>query len=130
MDARLARKIAEPLGIGPPDARAAAGQAGFREPRGKAPIDAAPSLSMESNPSGIQTRKVAIVLGAGAGETRGDAHRGPAVQRRGPRGRVGDLHQLDVRRRMQRAIAPRSELGAASSSGEEAETWLSEAGSG
>ena len=66
VDPKLARKIAEPLGIGPPDARAAAGQAGFREPRGKPALDAAPSLSMECAGGGIQTRKVAIVLGAGA----------------------------------------------------------------
>jgi catalase len=66
VDPKLARKIAEPLGIGPPDARAAAGQAGFREPRGKTPVDTAPSLSMENTGGGIQTRKVAIVLGPGA----------------------------------------------------------------
>lgn len=66
VDMRLARKVAEPLGIGPPDAKAAAGQAGFREPRGKAPLEAAPSLSMEGNGAGIQTRRVAIVMAAGA----------------------------------------------------------------
>src|SRR6059058_1044619 len=55
VDMRLARKVAEPLGIGPPDARSAAGQAGFREPRGKAMLEAAPSLSMEANGGGIQT---------------------------------------------------------------------------
>jgi catalase len=65
VDARLARKVAEPLGIGPPDAKAAAGQAGFREPKGKAPLEAAPSLSMEGNGSTIQTRKVAIVMAPG-----------------------------------------------------------------
>src|SRR5690606_1884345 len=64
-DARLARKVADPLGIGPPDAKAAAGQAGFREPRGKAPLEAAPSLSMECNGGGIQTRQVATVMAAG-----------------------------------------------------------------
>ncbi|RYF16781.1 MAG: catalase [Comamonadaceae bacterium] len=66
VDARLARKIAEPLGIGPPDARAAAGQAGFREPRGKAPVELAPSLSMETAGGNIQTRRVAIVMAPGA----------------------------------------------------------------
>jgi catalase len=66
VDGRLARKVAEPLGIGPPDARAAAGRAGYREPRGKPLLEAAPSLSMEVAGGGIQTRKVAIVLGAGA----------------------------------------------------------------
>ncbi len=65
VDAKLARKVAEPLGIGPPDAKSAAGQAGFREPRGKAGIEAAPSLSMEPTGNTIQTRRVAIVMGAG-----------------------------------------------------------------
>jgi len=66
VDVRLARKVAEPLGVGPPDAKAAAGRAGFREPRGKAPLESAPSLSMEAAGGGIQTRKIAVVLGAGA----------------------------------------------------------------
>jgi catalase len=65
VDARLARKIAEPLGIGPPDAKAAAGQAGFREQRGKPGIEVAPSLSMEVTGGGIQTRRVAIVMAPG-----------------------------------------------------------------
>lgn len=65
VDARLARKIAEPLGIGPPDARAAAGQAGFREPRGKPPVELAPSLSMETGGGGIQTRRVAVLMAPG-----------------------------------------------------------------
>jgi catalase len=63
---RLARKVAEPLGIGAPDPRAAAGQAGFREPQGKPALESAPSLGMEGNGGGIQTRKVAVVLAAGA----------------------------------------------------------------
>jgi catalase len=66
VDARLARKVAEPLGIGPPDARSAAGRAGFREPRGKPPLEIAPSLSMEGNGGSIQTRRVAIVMAPGA----------------------------------------------------------------
>jgi catalase len=65
VDARLARKVAEPLGIGPPDARSAAGQAGFREPRTRPLLDSAPSLSMEGNGNGIQTRRVAIVMAPG-----------------------------------------------------------------
>jgi catalase len=65
VDARLARKVAEPLGIGVPDARSAAGHAGFREQRGKAPLEAAPSLSMEGNGTTVQTRKVAILMAAG-----------------------------------------------------------------
>jgi catalase len=66
VDARLARKVAEPLGIAPPDAKAAAGRSGFREQRGKAPVEAAPSLSMESNGGSIHTRRVAVLVGPGA----------------------------------------------------------------
>ena len=66
VDARLARKVAEPLGIAAPDAKSAAGRAGFREPRGKVLVEAAPSLSMETGGGSIQTRKVAIVMAAGA----------------------------------------------------------------
>jgi len=66
VDARLARKVAEPLGIGPPDARSAAGRAGFREQRGKPPTELAPSLSMESPPGSIATRKVAVLMAPGA----------------------------------------------------------------
>ena len=62
----LARKVAEPLGIGPPDAKAAAGHAGFREPRGKPGLETAPSLSMETQGGGIHTRRVAVLLAAGA----------------------------------------------------------------
>jgi catalase len=65
VDARLARKVAEPLGIGPPDARSAAGRAGFREPRAKPLLEAAPSLSMETNGTTIATRKVAVLMAAG-----------------------------------------------------------------
>lgn len=66
VDGRLARKVAEPLGIGAPDARSAAGQAGFREPRGgKVPLESAPSLSMEATGNSIQTRRVAIVMAPG-----------------------------------------------------------------
>lgn len=65
VDPKLARKIAEPLGCGPPDAKAAAGQAGFREPKGKPPLEVAPSLSMEVTGGTIQTRRVAVVMAAG-----------------------------------------------------------------
>lgn len=65
VDMRLARKVAEPLGIGAPDPRSAAGQAGFREPRGKPALESAPSLSMEGNGNGIQTRKVAVLMAPG-----------------------------------------------------------------
>jgi catalase len=65
VDARLARKVAEPLGIGPPDARSAAGRAGFREPNGRPMLESAPSLSMETAGGSIHTRKVAVVMAAG-----------------------------------------------------------------
>jgi catalase len=65
VDMRLARKVAEPLGIGPPDPRSAAGQAGFREPRGKPLLESAPSLSMEATGNTIATRRVAILMAAG-----------------------------------------------------------------
>jgi len=69
VDAKLARKVAEPLGIALPDAKAAAGRAGFRDVRGKLPMEAAPSLSMESNPppngAAIATRKVAVLVANG-----------------------------------------------------------------
>jgi catalase len=65
VDMRLARKIAEPLGIGPPDPRSAAGQAGFREPRGKPLLESAPSLSMEATGNTIATRRVAVLMAAG-----------------------------------------------------------------
>ncbi len=66
VDARLARKVAEPLGIAPPDARSAAGRPGFREARDKPMVEAAPSLSMETAGGSIATRKVAVVMGPGA----------------------------------------------------------------
>lgn len=65
VDMRLARKVAEPLGIGPPDARSAAGQAGFRQAAGKPAVESAPSLSMESAGGGIHTRRVAVVMATG-----------------------------------------------------------------
>jgi catalase len=65
VDARLARKIAEPLGIGPPDAKSAAGRAGFREQRAKPLLESAPSLSMEGQGGPIHTRRVAVVMAAG-----------------------------------------------------------------
>ncbi len=65
VDAKLARKIAEPLGIGAPDAKAAAGRAGFRDARMKLPIEASPALSMETTGGSIHTRKVAILVADG-----------------------------------------------------------------
>jgi catalase len=67
VDAKLARKVAEPLGIDVPDARAAAGRAGYREYRGKLPLESSPALSMDNGTGNgsIATRKVAIVVAAG-----------------------------------------------------------------
>ncbi|MDB5900666.1 MAG: katE [Ramlibacter sp.] len=65
VDGRLARKVAEPLGIGPPDARSAAGRAGFRAASAKPLLESAPSLSMEAGGGPIHTRKVAVLMAAG-----------------------------------------------------------------
>jgi catalase len=66
VDSKLARKIAEPLGIDPPDAKAAAGRAGFRETQAQPPVEASPSLSMEGgNGTSIATRRVAVLVASG-----------------------------------------------------------------
>lgn len=69
VDLRLARKVAEPLGIGAPDPRAAAGQAGFRDSRGNATLETAPSLAADHTPTAanlaIATRKIAILVANG-----------------------------------------------------------------
>jgi catalase len=65
VDMRLARKVAEPLGLAP-DAKAAAGRAAFRSPKGRAPVEASPSLSIEvAAPGPITTRKVAVLVAPG-----------------------------------------------------------------
>jgi len=63
VDAKLAKRVAAPLGIEPPDEKAAAGQAGFRNVRFELPIEESAALSMAPRPDkgGIQTRKVAII---------------------------------------------------------------------
>jgi len=69
VDLKLARKVAEPLGIGAPDPRAAAGQAGFRDSRTSAALETAPSLAADQTPSAanlaIATRKIAILVANG-----------------------------------------------------------------
>ncbi|HSV35201.1 MAG TPA: catalase [Ramlibacter sp.] len=65
VDAKLARKVAEPLGIAMPDAKAAAGRAGFRDMRNKISLENSPALSMEGNGTGIATRKVAVLVANG-----------------------------------------------------------------
>jgi catalase len=66
VDEKLARRVAEPLGIGEPDAKAAAGRAGFRDHRMSLPIDESPALSMADTGDGsIRTRKIAILVADG-----------------------------------------------------------------
>jgi catalase len=66
VDEKLARRVAEPLGIGEPDAKAAAGRAGFRDYRIQLPIDESPALSMADTGDGsIRTRKIAILVADG-----------------------------------------------------------------
>jgi catalase len=65
VDAKLARKVAEPLGIAVPDPRAAAGRAGFRDVRTKLALENCPSLSMEAAGAGIATRRIAVLVASG-----------------------------------------------------------------
>lgn len=66
VDAKLARRIAEPLGIEAPDAKAAAGRSGFRDYQITMPITESPSLSMmRSHKPDIATRKVAVLVADG-----------------------------------------------------------------
>ncbi|HSW20724.1 MAG TPA: catalase [Ramlibacter sp.] len=65
VDVRLARKVAEPLGIGAPDARAAAGRSGYRDIQVKPILETAPSLGGEAPPASIATRRIAIVVANG-----------------------------------------------------------------
>jgi catalase len=53
------------LGIGPPDAKAAAGRAGFREGRPGLSLEVCASLSLETTGGGIHGRRVAIVVAPG-----------------------------------------------------------------
>jgi catalase len=69
VDPKLARKVAEPLGIAAPDAKAAAGRAGFRDVRIKLPLESSAALSMEANGtlngSAVATRRVAVLVANG-----------------------------------------------------------------
>ncbi|MGZ5195263.1 MAG: catalase, partial [Ramlibacter sp.] len=69
VDPKLARKVAEPLGIAAPDAKAAAGRAGFRDVRIKMPLESSGALSMEANGalngSAVATRRVAVLVANG-----------------------------------------------------------------
>ncbi|CAN5587814.1 catalase HPII [soil metagenome] len=66
VDEKLARRVAEPLGINAPDARAAAGRPGFRDHRIASEIEESRALSMvDSGDGSVKTRKVAIVVADG-----------------------------------------------------------------
>ena len=67
VDAKLAARVAAPLGINAPDAKAAAGRLGFRDYRIAQTIDEDAALSMAGRPAtdNIRTRKVAILVADG-----------------------------------------------------------------
>ncbi len=66
VDQKLAARVAAPLGIGAPDAKAAAGRLGFRDYRITNKVDEDPALRMVGRPDGsIKTRKVAILVADG-----------------------------------------------------------------
>ncbi len=66
VDSRLAARVAAPLGIGAPDAKAAAGRIGFRDHRIINKVDEDPALRMVGHPGGsVKTRKVAILVADG-----------------------------------------------------------------
>jgi catalase len=62
VDEKLARRVADPLGINPPDPKAAAGRAGYREHRMKLSLEESAALRMVDTGDGtIKTRKIAIL---------------------------------------------------------------------
>ncbi len=69
VDGMLAKRVAAPLGIDPPDPKAAAGRAGFRNVRGKLSIEESAALRMQpgvlppSTP--IATRRIAVLVADG-----------------------------------------------------------------
>ena len=66
VDSKLAARVAMPLGINAPDAKAAAGRLGFREYKIPQTIEKDDALSMVSRPAtDIKTRKVAILVADG-----------------------------------------------------------------
>jgi catalase len=65
VDARLARRVADGLGIAAVDARAAAGRAGYRDSRGKSAIQQAASLGVQATKPSIATRRVAVLVAPG-----------------------------------------------------------------
>lgn len=66
VDLKLATRVAAPLGIKPPDPKAAAGRLGFREHRITSKVEEDPALRMVGRPGGsAKTRKVAILVADG-----------------------------------------------------------------
>ncbi len=72
VDLKLATRVAQPLGIKPPDAAAAAGRLGFRMPEKptQPPLQEAPSLTHGSRPraeghSATLTRRLAVLVAEG-----------------------------------------------------------------
>ncbi len=66
VDTKLAARVAAPLGINAPDARAAAGRLGFREYRMPPTVEKDAALSMSARPApDIKTRKVGILVADG-----------------------------------------------------------------
>jgi catalase len=65
VDAKLARKVAEPLGIDAPDPKAAAGRAGFRETQPQLLVETSPGLGMENGAASIASRRVAVLVAPG-----------------------------------------------------------------
>jgi catalase len=66
VDLKLATRVAAPLGIKPPDPKAAAGRLGFRDYRITSKVEEDPALRMVGRPGGsAKTRKVAILVADG-----------------------------------------------------------------
>jgi catalase len=66
VDLKLATRVAAPLGIKPPDPKAAAGRLGFRDHRIVSKVEEDPALRMVGRPGGsAKTRKVAILVADG-----------------------------------------------------------------
>ena len=65
VDAKLAARVAAPLGIKAPDAKAAAGRLGFREYKIAQTVEEDAALSMARPAPDIKTRKVAILVADG-----------------------------------------------------------------
>ncbi|MEO7885300.1 MAG: catalase [Polaromonas sp.] len=66
VDLKLAARVAAPLGINPPDPKAASGRLGFRDYRITSKIEEDPALRMVGRPGGnVKTRKVAILVADG-----------------------------------------------------------------